>query len=103
MLALLDYLSDKARTAFYKALLEGLLASDKISESDKERLKDFGSITLIETEAEREGISGSENFRSEVIYTLYGESKEMKSTNGEVLVYLRNTFTVKESVVISVY
>lgn len=54
MPALLNCLSGEAPNAFWKSLLDGLLASNKVSYSKKEKLKGFGSITSIETEVEHE-------------------------------------------------
>ena len=102
MLALLDYISSETRSAFYKELLEGLLASDEVLDSDKEKLKGFGSITFIEVEGElEEGPYGIAR-RSEIIYTIYGEPRGVKSASGGTI-SRRGFVKVKEDALISAY
>lgn len=102
MLRLLDFISDETRTAFYKELLEGLMASEEVSDKDKEKLKDFGSITFTEIEAEREDYGFESISRSEIIYTLYGEFKDVKNSRGET-VSMRDSVTIKEDALVTAY
>lgn len=102
MLRLLDFLTEETRTAFYKELLEGLITSEEISDKDKEKLKDFGSITFIEVEAEREDYTFDSISRSEILYTLYGESRECKNSLGKT-VSMRNSVTIKEDALVTAY